>query len=62
MSVWFAYRCHYDLPGTLFVKRFDETSLPEWFRNHCPPIADDDKAHAHVRRLLGSTPTASATS
>jgi uncharacterized protein (TIGR02996 family) len=58
MSVWFAYRCHYDLPATRFVKRFDEATILEWFRNHCKPIADDDEAHAYVKDLFGFEPYA----
>jgi uncharacterized protein (TIGR02996 family) len=56
MSVWFCYRCHYDLPATRFVKRFDEPTLLEWFRNHCKPIADGGQAEAYVQRLLGISP------
>jgi uncharacterized protein (TIGR02996 family) len=56
MSVWFAYRCHYDLPATRFVKRFDEATILEWFRNHCKPIADNKEATAYAMTLLGIVP------
>ncbi len=56
MSVWFAYRCHYGLPTTRVVKRFDEPNLVAWFRKHCPPIADEDQATDHVRRTFGFDP------
>jgi uncharacterized protein (TIGR02996 family) len=56
MTVWFAYRCHYDLPATRFVKRFEEATILEWFRKHCKPIADDDDAEAYVQKLLGIRP------
>ncbi len=53
MSVWFAYRSHYDLPATKFVKRFEEASLLEWFRSHCKPIAGEDEATAYADNLFG---------
>jgi uncharacterized protein (TIGR02996 family) len=56
MTVWFAYRCHYDLPATRFVKRFKEPTLVEWFRNHCKPSTDYDDAERHVQELLGIQP------
>jgi uncharacterized protein (TIGR02996 family) len=56
MSVWFAYRCHYDLPATHFVKRFEEATILEWFCNHCKPIADADDAEAHMQKMLGISP------
>jgi hypothetical protein len=56
MSVWFVHRCHHGLPATRFVKRFDEPTLLDWFRNHCKPIADADEAEAYVQRLLGIRP------
>lgn len=56
MTVWFAYRCHYDLPATRFVWRFEEATLLEWFCKHCQAIADDDAAHAYVKQLFGFEP------
>jgi uncharacterized protein (TIGR02996 family) len=56
MSVWFAYRCCYDLPATRFVKRFEEATLLEWFCNHCKPIAYDEEAEAYVQNLFGFEP------
>ncbi len=53
MSVWFAYRCHYDLPSTRHVKRFDDATLLDWFRNHWRPIADEDEAYRYADELLG---------
>jgi uncharacterized protein (TIGR02996 family) len=53
MSVWFAYRCHYDFPATKHVKRFDDATLLDWFCNHWRPIADQDEASSYARDLLG---------
>jgi hypothetical protein len=49
MSVWFADRCHDDLPAVKFVKRFDEPTLLAWFRNSCKPTAE---AEADVQSFL----------
>ncbi len=53
MSVWFAYRSFYDLPATKYVKRFEEATFLEWFRNHCKPIADETEASEYARNLFG---------
>jgi uncharacterized protein (TIGR02996 family) len=54
MPVWFVYRCHYNLPGTKFVKRFPEETILEWFRNHCQPILDRDEAIRYSDNLFGT--------
>jgi uncharacterized protein (TIGR02996 family) len=56
MSVWFSYRCHYDLPAARFVKRFEEGTILEWFRKYCRPIADADEASAYAKQLFGFEP------
>src|SRR5262245_17260568 len=53
MSVYFVYRSHYEGPSAKHVKRFDDATVLDWFRNHWQPIADEDAAYAHARRLLG---------
>jgi uncharacterized protein (TIGR02996 family) len=56
MSIWFVYRSHHDLPATRLVKRFEESTILEWFCNHCKPIADRDEAEAYVKQMLGIEP------
>jgi uncharacterized protein (TIGR02996 family) len=53
MTVWFAYRCHYDLPATKHFKRFDDATLLDWFRDHWRPIADREEADDYAEDLLG---------
>jgi uncharacterized protein (TIGR02996 family) len=53
MTVWFAYRCHYDLPATKHVKRFEDATLLDWFGRHWRPIADGEQARRYARDLLG---------
>ncbi len=60
MSVWFVYRCHYDLPATKFVKCFEEPTILEWFRTYCKPIPDRDEAEGYVQAMLGIKPYAFA--
>ena len=44
------------LPAARFVKRFEEGTLLEWFREHCKPIAGSDEAEAHAKQLFGFEP------
>jgi uncharacterized protein (TIGR02996 family) len=53
MSVYFVYRSHYEGRSEKHVKRFDDATVLEWFRNRWTPLADEDTAEEHARRLLG---------
>ena len=52
MAVTIVYRSHYDDPSGKRVKRFDDATVLDWFRNHWAELARDD-ARERLRALLG---------
>src|SRR5271170_6372480 len=42
MAVYFVFRSHYDDPSGKRLKRFDDATLLDWFRNHWAELADPD--------------------
>jgi uncharacterized protein (TIGR02996 family) len=55
MAVYFAYRCHYAGPTEKYLKRFDEDTILDWFRNRWESLADTEHAVAskRVQEALG---------
>jgi uncharacterized protein (TIGR02996 family) len=53
VSVTFVYRCHYQGPSEKHLRRFEDATVLDWFRNHWQGIADYDAAHEHAEQLLG---------
>jgi uncharacterized protein (TIGR02996 family) len=53
MTVYFVYRSHYDNPSTKCLKRFDDASVLDWFKNRWAHLAHADEARARLKRLLG---------
>jgi uncharacterized protein (TIGR02996 family) len=49
MAVYFVYRCHYMGPTEKHLKRFDDATVLEWFRNRWKRLADADDAVAYAR-------------
>jgi uncharacterized protein (TIGR02996 family) len=54
MTVHFVYRSHYHGPTGLYVKRFDEPSILDWFRNRWRGVRYDAGAHRYAEELLGT--------
>lgn len=52
MAVYVVYRSHY-CPACKQVKRFDDTSVLDWFRNHWAKLAGADDPYRELRDLLG---------
>jgi uncharacterized protein (TIGR02996 family) len=52
VSVYFVYRCHYQGPTEKHLRRFEDATVLDWFRNHWQPIADNDAAFEHADQLL----------
>jgi uncharacterized protein (TIGR02996 family) len=55
MAVHFVYRSHYHGPTGLYVKRFDEPSILDWFRHRWQGVRHDDGAHEYAEQLLGTS-------
>jgi hypothetical protein len=53
MSVYFAYRCHYNQPNCKFVRRFDAPSILDWFRANWEGEADYSAASKLALEKLG---------
>jgi uncharacterized protein (TIGR02996 family) len=53
VSVFFVYRCHYDLPATKYLKRFEDATLLDWFRNHWKLCPDYYAAGVYLEKLIG---------
>jgi uncharacterized protein (TIGR02996 family) len=53
MTVYFVYRSHYDNPSTKHLKRFDDASVLDWFRNRWEHLVHADKARERLKALLG---------
>jgi uncharacterized protein (TIGR02996 family) len=54
MTVHFVYRSHYHGPTGLYVKRFDEPSILDWFRNRWRGVRYDAGAYRYAEELLGT--------
>jgi uncharacterized protein (TIGR02996 family) len=54
MAVYFVYRSHYEGPSGKHVRRFDDCTVLDWFRNHWDDLRADAKGAAgRVEALLG---------
>jgi uncharacterized protein (TIGR02996 family) len=54
MTVFFAYRSHYEGPTGIRVRRFhQQDAVLDWFRAHWQAIADPDEADERADELLG---------
>jgi uncharacterized protein (TIGR02996 family) len=55
MGVFFFYRCPYQAPAGGHLKRFDDDTVLDWFRNHWHTLAgtDNDEVYERVARELG---------
>jgi len=53
VGVYFVYRCHYQGPTEKHLRRFEDATVLDWFRNHWQPIADYGAARQHAEQLLG---------
>jgi uncharacterized protein (TIGR02996 family) len=56
MSTYFVYRSPYHGPSGKYLKRFDDATVLDWFRNHWRAVPDgpDYRAHKHAEELLGT--------
>jgi uncharacterized protein (TIGR02996 family) len=56
MSTYFVYRSPYHGPSGKYLKRLDDATVLDWFRNHwrAIPEAPDFPAYAHAEQLLGT--------
>jgi uncharacterized protein (TIGR02996 family) len=53
VGVYFVYRCHYQGPTEKHLRRFEDESVLDWFRDHWQGIAGTEAAHEHAEQLLG---------
>ncbi len=51
MAVFFVYRSHYDDPAGKRLKRFDDRTVLDWFRNHWAELRAGK--YARLKKLLG---------
>ncbi len=49
MAVYFACRSPYISPGGKHLKRFDDDTVLDWFRNRWERLAGDDAAAVHLQ-------------
>jgi hypothetical protein len=53
MAVYVVYRSHYDDPSGKRLKRFDDSTVLDWFRNHWQHLCHSEEAAARLHELLG---------
>ncbi len=53
MSIYFVYRSHYDNATQKHLKRFDDPSILDWFRNRWTRWADSEDIYHSVAEELG---------
>ena len=53
MATYFVYRCGDLGPTARHLKRFEDATVLDWFRNHWRPFADYDSANAYLNELVG---------
>jgi uncharacterized protein (TIGR02996 family) len=54
MAVYFVFRSHYEDPSGKRLKRFEDATLLDWFRNHWLELADPETGDAdRLQDLLG---------
>lgn len=55
MTVYFALRSEYEGPSGKFVRRFENETVLDWFRQHWSVLAaDEDACRAHAEAVLGT--------
>ncbi len=53
MAVFFVFRSHYDEPSGKLLRRFEDATVLDWFRNHWGLVDEDYVAHERTGDLLG---------
>src|SRR5262249_55454121 len=54
VSGYFAYRSHYEGPTLVHLKRFNDATVLDWFRNHWPQGLDEEAAHRWPGTTFGT--------